>query len=184
MPTPSAPPKTENAVRSISMTLSPVTSARNSKRARMPLLMILRSDRPLPVAWRNKRASITEDTHSAPISDPTTNTTPNNRLSKVVLIAPNLILMSSRSCSKSGNRPLAHSTTHAHTIHETVCSSSLTHRCSPHKRCTILTIVRMTTSARITGKAIRNSEARTGTRMTCEAREVNPSHRIGKSTPS
>ena len=156
MPTPTAPPSTPSAVRSMPAADSATTTPSNNSKARNRFAAILRIDR-LSVAPASSFFSSAADTHSASTITSTADTAPSIRLRTLILVLPIFQVMSSSSCSTSGSTPVIHSTTATQASHDTLRSTTRMKSEFGKARCSTRATRRMTTSDTSTGTTTLNT---------------------------
>ena len=153
MPTPSAPPSTDSAVRSMPTTDSANSRPMNSRPARSTLAAALRRDSCSPLAPSSSRDSRAADTHSASTSTKPADSTPSSRVRRLSGWAPSFHCTSSSHSSSTGSSPVNQSTTAAQAIQEMVRSTSRIIREAGNAADSTRTLRRMRASEVNTGTA-------------------------------
>ena len=183
MPTPSAPPSTPSAVRSMPAADSANISPTNSSTARIALAAILRTPM-LSLAPCNSLASSNALTHSANISTSTPLTVPSMMLRTEICVAPIFHLMSSSSFRISGSSPVIHSTTAIQASHETLRSNTRTSFEFGKLSRSTRTVSRITASEMRMGTASLNTAIGTTLFSTQRASSASSNANAGNNAPS
>ena len=156
----------------------------NTSNARVALLAALRKDNSPPVAERNNRASMPEDTHKVSTITATAVNTPSITVRSVSVEWPTFQPMVSSSFIKAGNSPLIHSAKASHTAQDTVCSSARARLERVNAICKTLTVRRISASAIKVGKASWNKASGIALAKPTRASSARHKTRTGNSAPS
>ena len=184
MPTPTAPPSTDKAVRSIPAEDSASSKPTNISKARTVLLMTLRKDKSLPVADLSKRDSSAEETHSVMIKTTPAVSPPSIRVRTDNMLPPIFQRIWSSSSSTRGKMPVTHNTTANQAIHEMVRSSTRTNGAAPNATCNTLTPNRIKAKEMQTGNKMPNKATGWSPVNSVRAAKVRPNKMAGNKTPS
>ena len=184
MPTPTAPPSTDSAVRSMPTEDSASNKPTNISKARTVLLMTLRKDKSLPVADLSKRDSSAAEIHSVTINTAPAVSAPSIRVRTESMEPPTFQRIWSSSSSIKGRMPVTHSTTASQAIQEIVRSSTRTNGAAPNATCKTLTPKRIKAKEMQTGSKMPNKATGWSVVNKVRAANISPSKTAGNNTPS
>ena len=184
MPTPTAPPSTDKAVKSMPTEDRASSKPTNISKARTVLLMTLRNDKSLPVADLSKRDSSAAEIQSVKINTAPAVSAPSISVRTDSMEPPTFQRIWSSSSRTSGKMPVTHSTTANQAIHEIVRSKTRTKGASPNATCKTLTPKRIKASEMHTGNKMPNKATGWSTVNSVRAAKVKPSNTVGNKTPS